>query len=283
MADTWTVQRTLQWCTGYLEQHDDEHPRLSAEWLLSAATGLTRVELYVFFDRPLSEDERAVLRESLKRRGRGEPLQYVTGEAAFRHIVVKTAPGVLIPRPETEVLVQVVLDHFDGVENVRALEVGCGTGCVAASLAKEGGMQVTATDISPEALACAQRNIEALHLEEQVQVVEADCVAGVEGPFDVLVSNPPYIPTAELEGLDREVVGFEPRLALDGGPDGLTFFDRLVAEAMPLLISGGFFAIELHETCLDEAAARLETAGMQEIEITCDLAGRKRVVSGVRL
>lgn len=282
MTDTWTVQRTLQWCTGYLEQHDDEHPRLSAEWLLSAATGLTRVELYAYFDRPLSEDERAVLRESLKRRGRGEPLQYVTGEAAFRHIVVKTAPGVLIPRPETEVLVQIALDHFAGVEGVRALEVGCGTGCVAASLAKEGGMQVTTTDISPEALSCAQRNVEALRLEEQVDIVEADCVDGVQGPFDLLVSNPPYIPTAELEGLDREVVGFEPRLALDGGADGLVFFDRLVAEAVSLLVSGGFFAFELHETCLGEAAARLEAAGMREIEITCDLAGRKRIVSGLR-
>lgn len=280
MSEVWTVQRTLNWCCGYLENHGDAHPRLSAEWLLSAATGLSRVELYAYYDRPLAQDERAVLRESLKRRGAGEPLQYVTGEAAFRHIVVKTAPGVLIPRPETEVLVQVVLDHFAGEEAFRVLEVGTGTGCIACSLSKEAGAHVTATDISPEALACARRNVEALGLDGLVDVVEADCASGVEGPFDALVSNPPYIPTSVMDELDYEVVGFEPHLALDGGPDGLEFFDRLVAEALPLVRSGGFFACELHETCLDEAARRLTAAGAADVQVTQDLAGRPRIVSG---
>ncbi|MGI6031906.1 MAG: peptide chain release factor N(5)-glutamine methyltransferase [Coriobacteriales bacterium] len=280
MGDTWTVARTLDWCKGYLERHDDEHPRLSAEILLAAATGLSRVELYAYFDRPLSAEERATLRESLKRRGAGEPLQYVTGDAAFRHIVVKTARGVLIPRPETESLVELVLSEFaehDG--EVQALEVGCGTGCIACSLAKEAGMHVTATDISPEALTCAKGNVEMLGLTDNVDVVEADCVEGVEGPFDVLVSNPPYIPTAVLSELPQEVVGFEPKLALDGGIDGLVFFDRLVAEAVPLLTSGGFFACELHEDCLDEAATRLERAGLHDVAVHEDLTGRSRFVT----
>lgn len=277
----WTIGDTLAWCREYLVHHDDENPKLSAEWLLAAATGLTRIELYMHFDRPLSMEERDVLRETLKRRGAGEPLQYIAGEAAFRHIVVKTSRGVLIPRPETEVLVDVVLEGLANSEDPRVLEVGCGTGCIACSLAKEVGAHVVTTDVSPEAVACARRNVAALGLDELVEVVECDCVDGVRGSFDCLVSNPPYIPTAELAELPHEVTGFEPSLALDGGPDGLVFFDRLVTEALPLVREGGFFACELHETCLDEAARRLREAGCIDIKVTKDLVGRDRIVSGV--
>lgn len=277
----WTIGDTLAWCREYLVHHDDENPKLSAEWLLAAATGLTRIELYMHFDRPLTMEERDVLRETLKRRGAGEPLQYISGEAAFRHIVVKTSRGVLIPRPETEVLVDVVLDGLAGADAPCVLEVGCGTGCIACSLVKEAGAQVLATDISPEAVACAQANVEMLGLEELVEVVECDCVAEIAGSFDCLVSNPPYIPTAELAELPHEVAGFEPRLALDGGPDGLAFFDRLITEALPLVKDGGLFACELHETCLDEAARRLREAGCVDVKVTKDLVGRDRIVSGV--
>ncbi len=282
MSETWTVRRTLEWCRGYLEEHGDENPRLSAEWLLSAATGLSRVELYAYYDKPLSMEERAGLRESLKRRGRGEPLQYVTGDAAFRHIVVKTAKGVLIPRPETETLVQLVIDHLGNRSGARVLEVGCGTGCVACSLAHEADAAVVATDISPEAVACAQKNVDALGLGDKVEILESDCVSQVEGAFDVLVSNPPYIPTSVLEELPNEVVGFEPHLALDGGQDGLVFFDRLCNEALPLLNNGGFFACELHETCVDEACVRLEAQGMHEVRGVEDLAGRPRFVTAIK-
>lgn len=277
----WTIGDTLAWCREYLAHHDDENPKLSAEWLLAAATELTRIELYMHFDRPLTMEERDVLRETLKRRGAGEPLQYISGEAAFRHIVVKTSRGVLIPRPETEVLVDVVLDGLAGADAPCVLEVGCGTGCIACSLAKEAGAQVLATDISPEAVACAQANVEMLGLEELVEIVERDCVAGIVGSFDCLVSNPPYIPTAELAELPHEIAGFEPRLALDGGSDGLAFFDRLITEALPLVKDGGLFACELHETCLEEAARRLREAGCVDVKVTKDLVGRDRIVSGV--
>lgn len=277
---TWTVGDTLAWCREYLERHGDENPKLSAEWLLAAATGLSRIELYMHFDRPLSMEERDVLRESLKRRGKGEPLQYISGDAAFRHIVVQTSKGVLIPRPETEVLVDAVLEDLADIECPQVLEVGTGTGCIACSLAHEIGAQVTATDVSPDAVACARRNVEALGLDDLVSVVECDCVDGIEGRFDCLVSNPPYIPTAELDELPHEVVGFEPHLALDGGSDGLAFFDRLVVEALPLVRPGGYFACELHETCVDEAAARLQAAGLSDVKIIFDLNGRNRAVNG---
>lgn len=277
---TWTIGNTLAWCREYLAHHDDENPRLSAEWLLAAATGLTRLELYMRFDQPLSMGERDVLREMLKRRGAGEPLQYITGEAAFRHVVVRTSPGVLIPRPETETLVDVVLDALGGVENPHVLEVGCGTGCIACSLAKEAAASVTATDVSPDAVACARRNVEALGLEGFVEVIETDCAVGVTGEFDCLVSNPPYIPTGELAHLSHEVAGFESALALDGGPDGLAFFERLLDEALSLVRSGGLFACELHETTLGEAARRLRDRGLLDVTVTRDLAGRERVASG---
>ena len=312
-SGTWTVKRVLDWCEEYLRAHEDENPRLSAQWLVSHVTGLGRIELYTHFDQPLSEDERARLREALKRRGRGEPLQYISGEAAFRHIVVKARPGVLVPRPETEVLVEVVLEHFgvggsggvggrsgdmmgegsgaadegadadgDGAR-LRALEVGSGTGCVACSLAREAGMQVVTCDVAPAALACARANVELLGLADLVEVVETDCAAGIDAEpgFDVLVSNPPYIPTSELAELPDEVASFEPRLALDGGPDGLSFFDRLVELAPRVLRPGGFFACELHETTLDEAARRLAAAGFTGVETTRDLAGRPRILSAV--
>lgn len=277
----WTIGDTLAWCREYLAHHDDENPKLSAEWLLAGATGLSRIELYMHFDRPLSMEERDILRETLKRRGAGEPLQYISGEAAFRHIVVKTARGVLIPRPETEVLVDVVLNRLADIDTPCVLEVGCGTGCIASSLAREAGAQVVATDISPEAVACAQKNVEMLGLEDLVEVVECDCVDGVEGSFDCLVSNPPYIPTGELTELPHEVVGFEPALALDGGEDGLAFFDRLVVEALPLVKPDGVFVCELHETCLAEAARRLREVGCTDVTVTKDLVGRDRIVSGV--
>lgn len=253
---------------------------------MSAATGLSRVEIYAYFDKPLDPQERETLRESLRRRGQGEPLQYVTGEAAFRHIIVRTAKGVLIPRPETELLVQLVLDALpslpkSGADGTRrVLEVGCGTGCIALSLAKEASVCVTATDISPDAIACATRNAQALQLEELVNIVETDCAAGIDGSFDALVSNPPYIPSAVMEGLEQEVLGYEPHLALDGGDDGLDFFDCLLGTAPSLLAPGALFACELHETCLDEAKRRMEDAGFSNVGVHQDLAQKPRFVTG---
>ena len=211
----------------------------------------------------------------------GEPVAYLIGEWEFYGLGLDISPAVLIPRPETEVLVDVVLEGLADVEAPCVLEVGCGTGCIACSLAREAGTQVVATDVSSEAVACARANVEMLGLEELVEIVECDCVEGVEGAFDCLVSNPPYIPTAELAELPHEVTGFEPSLALDGGADGLVFFDRLVAEALPLVKDGGLFACELHETCLDEAARRLREAGCIDVKVTKDLVGRDRIVSGI--
>ena len=295
--DPWTIKRVLDWTCGYLERRGDEHPRLSAEWLLAAVTGLSRVELYVNFDRPLDASELADMHAAIERRAAGEPLQYVTGEMPFRHIVLRCERGVLIPRPETEILVDAALEGVDratgrgtGAEgSVRVLEVGTGTGCVALSIASERpGTLVTATDLSPKAVALARRNREALCLEEAVDVVECDLASDVPdelmGTFSVLVSNPPYIPTRVLaEEVPAEVRDFEPELALDGGEDGLDVFRRLLELAPVALGPGGTLAVELFEGALD-AAAELTRAqgGWASVEVREDLTRRPRVLVAVR-
>ena len=287
--DMWTVRSTLEWMRGYLERHGDEHPRLSAEWLMCAATGFSRIEVYMNYDRPLDAGELSILREGVKRRGAGEPLQYVTGEMPFRHIVLKCGPGVLIPRPETEILVDCVLEYIDKQDGPQhVLEIGTGTGCISLSIAGERpGTTVVATDISPDAIALATRNREALGCEDVVEIVHTDIAEGVEGAdkaaFDVLVSNPPYIPSAIVDTLPREVGGFEPRLALDGGQDGLDVFHRIVQTAKDALREGGLMAFELHEDCLQLAAQDQQVnEHFQDIRIVKDLTGRDRILLAIR-
>ena len=303
-AEPWTIKRILDWTSGYLGRKGDEHPRLSAEWLLANVCGLSRVELYVNFDKPLEADELAAMHAAIERRAAGEPLQYVTGEMPFRHIVLRCEEGVLIPRPETEVLVDAALEGVDAAVGrrsagekdpdaalapVRVLEVGTGTGCIALSIASERpGTHVTATDLSPRAVALATRNREALGLEERVELVECDLASGVSpelmGTFSVLVSNPPYIPAAVLANeVPAEVRDHEPALALDGGPDGLDVFRRLLELAPAALEPGGTLAVELFEGALDQAAelARAQ-GGWSLVEVREDLTHRPRVLVAVR-
>ena len=312
--EIWTIKRVLDWTCGYLERKGDEHPRLSAEWLLANVTGMSRVELYVNFDKPLEEGELSAMHAAIKRRATGEPLQYVTGEMPFRHIVLRCERGVLIPRPETEVLVDAALEGVDealaraaeksaeaekGADAekddelapplARVLEVGTGTGCIALSIASERpGVHVTATDLSPRAIGLATRNREALGLEEAVDIVECDLASNVDpelmGSFAGLVSNPPYNPTRVLsEEVPAEEADFEPALALDGGPDGLDVFRRLLELAPVALAPGGTLAVELFEGSLEDAAALVrEREGWASVEVREDLTRRPRVLVAKR-
>lgn len=327
-SDIWTIKAALDWTVGYLERKGDEHPRLSAEWLLAEAVSMRRVELYVNFDRPLSSEERAVLRDYVARRGAGEPLQYITGEVAFRHIAVKVRPGVLIPRPETEVLVSEALsllparkrrcavDSMPSDDIARAVQAAAqadeggvagaafaeggasdaavlvadictGSGCIACSIAYEyPSARVFATDLSPQAASLARENVQALGLCERMTVLECDLAGDLScshaHAFDLVVSNPPYIPDAVMDALPHEVSSYEPRLALAGGPDGLDVFRRLLDEAAALLKPNGAFAFELHEDCLDAARDLAQAAGYRDVRIVEDLAGRPRILTGRR-
>lgn len=381
--ETWTIRRCLDWTRDYLKDRGDERPRLSAEWLLSGVTGLSRTEIYVNFDKPMSSEELAAMHTAVVRRAKGEPLQYIIGETSFRTIDVMCEPGVLIPRPETELLVEEVLayldrevigvapavergrvelpwnaeveaalqaeiaaakekgeapvverelrdDDFDTLEDgegtietadgaegdadvlgaapveegefsegapaqdgesgqircARVLEVGCGTGCISLSIASErsGRAQCVAIDIEPRAVDLSIRNRDALGISPaDVDVRLGNLVSPLNretewGTFDVLVSNPPYIPSAVMESLPHEVADFEPALALDGGADGLDIFRRLVNAAPHMLRPGGLLACELYEGHLDAAADLCRSAGMHDVRIVEDFTGRPRIV-----
>lgn len=303
MSDLWTIKAALDWTQGYLERKGDENPRISAQWLLADATGLRRIDLYTHLDQPLSTDERAVLRDYVQRRGTGEPLQYITGEVGFRHIVVHVRPGVLIPRPETEVLVSEGLsllspaprprpvdddsppDEVAGEEpSLLVADLCTGSGCIACSLAYEHPLvHVVATDIAHAATALARDNVALLDLSDRIEVMTCDLGEGIDeglmGSFDLILSNPPYVPTGVLGGLSPEVVDREPSLALDGGADGLDVFRRLLPWSRHALKPQGGFACELHETCLGEAARLAIDEGFIDVHIVADLAGRPRVLT----
>lgn len=387
--ETWTIKRCLDWTRDYLRDKGDERPRLSAEWLLSGVTGLSRTEIYMSFDKPMSPEELARMHSAVVRRAKGEPLQYIIGETVFRTITVACAPGVLIPRPETELLVEETLKYIDadvlgaaacrprsrvelpwnaeiqaareaelataaaqsedrlverelteediaaleedaeleagdsgdsgdevglqtavprdgegalgatsanGVNTsddddsasqvARVLEVGCGTGCISLSIAAERPEHTccVAIDIEPRAVDLSIRNRDALGIAPDVVDVRlGNLVSPLNretewGTFDVLVSNPPYIPTSVMGNLPHEVADYEPALALDGGEDGLDIFRRLVNAAPHMLKPGGLLACELYEGHLDQAASLCRAAGMREVRVVNDLTNRPRII-----
>ena len=410
--EIWTIKRCLEWTKEYLAERGEEHPRLSAEWLLCAATGLARIDLYMRMDETLDAAQLETMHAAVVRRAKGEPLQYITGSTQFRMIDVACAPGVLIPRPETEMLVEEVLNNLDAevqspeaaarqrvelpwndeVEQARkaeaaladerataerraanltaadeaalgsdvlgsrayaeeladreaeeaaaqaaeaevadtddveasepeldeygiaiegddqettsaqnaaesapteprvarVLEVGCGTGCISLSLAWErrGHVTCTATDIEPRAIDLATKNRDALGLAaDEVAFSLTNLVSSIPrdqwGTFDVLVSNPPYIPTDVMRSLPHEVKDFEPDLALEGGADGLDIFRRLLNAAPYMLRAGGLFACELYEGALDAAAELCRQAGLSDVRIVRDLTDRPRIVRAI--
>lgn len=410
--EIWTIKRCLEWTKEYLAERGEEHPRLSAEWLLCAATGLARIDLYMRMDETLDAAQLEIMHTAVVRRAKGEPLQYITGSTQFRMIDVACAPGVLIPRPETEMLVEEVLNYLDAevlspeaatrqraelpwndeVEQARkaeaaladerataerraanltaadeaalgsdvlgsrayaeelvdreaeqaaaqaadaeadaeetpepeldeygiaiegndqqttpaqdaaeanvpapaepriarVLEVGCGTGCISLSLTWErrGHVTCTATDIEPRAIDLATKNRDALGLtSDEVAFSLTNLVSSIPreewGTFDVLVSNPPYIPSDVMRSLPHEVKDFEPDLALEGGADGLDIFRRLLNAAPYMLRAGGLFACELYEGALDAAAELCRQAGLSDVRIVRDLTDRPRIVRAI--
>ena len=263
-----TLGEVLRGATDYLESRGVPSPRVDAELLLAHALGLQRIELYTQHDRPLTEAERGEARELVRRRGLREPLAYVLGEWGFRRLVLKTDARALVPRPETEVVVERALALLDGMEHPRVLDIGTGTGAIASAIAQEHpGARVTATDVSADALALARENAERLGLE--VELVEADLASG-DG-YDLVVSNPPYVHADEYAALEPEVREWEPRLALVD--DGQT--ERIVRSPR-----GRWLVLEVHEADAREVEELMRAAGYSAVRTTLDLNGRPRVVEG---
>jgi release factor glutamine methyltransferase len=271
-----TIGEVLRRSTDHLAARGSGRPRLEAERLLAHALGLERVELYMHLDRPLSVAELDDARALVRRRAAGEPLQYVLGEWGFRRLTLRVDGRALIPRPETETLVERCLTLLEGDEAPRVLDVGAGSGAVALALADEHpGARVTAMDVSEGALSLARENAERTGLA--VELVSHDLFAGLPGDgWDLVVSNPPYVRDDELASLASEVVDWEPELALvDRGHT-----EALVREATRALRPGGALAIETHEGGASCVAALLDREGFVAVRTTKDLAGRDRVVEG---
>jgi release factor glutamine methyltransferase len=241
--ETWTTLKILTWTKGYLAAKGVENARLEAEWLLCAATGLDRVGLYLNFDKPLNSVELAAYRSMVTRRARREPLQHILGTQEFCGLEFQVSPEALIPRPDTETLVSEALARVPGALSV--LDVGTGSGCIAVALAKQlPGATVTAIDISTAALEVARRN--AAHNGVDIEFLHGSLLTPVAGRrFDLIVSNPPYIPSADIEQLEPEVRDNDPRCALDGGVDGLDIYRALIPAAVRCLNPGGWLLVEV--------------------------------------
>ena len=279
MADVWTVLKVLQWTAGYFRDRGIEGGRLDAELLLSDTLQLDRVGLYLNYDRPLSAMELETFRAMVARRAKREPLQYIRGQAEFWSLPFTVNPAVLIPRPDTEVLVEEALQRLSGPG--RILDVGTGSGAIAIAIAHERPeARVEAVDLSPSALAVARGNAEANGVAERVTLSQGDLRQLQGAGYDLVVSNPPYIPSADLAALMPEVREFEPLLALDGGADGLSAYRLLAAQARALLKPGGWLLLEVGIGQAEAVTELLRAAGLVEIFTRADYAGVARVVGG---
>lgn len=277
--EKWDVLKVLNWTKGYLAEKGVENPRLEAEWMLCEALSLDRVGLYLNFDKPLCDAELAAFRGMVARRGKREPLQYILGSQEFMGLDFQVSPAVLIPRHDTEVLVTEAVQRGGALRSI--LDIGTGSGCVAVALAKAlPEAEVCSVDVSGEAIAVArgnaQRNGATVHF---FQGSLFEPFAGRR--FDMVVSNPPYIPQADLATLQQEVRGFEPLNALDGGADGLDFYRRISAQAPGHLNPGGWLLFELGAGQAPQVLGLLRERGFTEGTFTqADPAGIERVVGG---
>ena len=279
MTERWTVLKILQWTADYFAGKEIASARLEAELLLAATLDLDRVGLYVNFERPLDSSELAAFREQVQRRAKGEPVQYILGETEFWSLPFTVSPAVLVPRADTEVLVEEALSRIEGP--VHLLDVGTGSGAIAVAMAHEKPeIQVTALDCSEEALHVARGNAERNGVAERVSCLAGDLAELPPGPFAMVVSNPPYIPTADCEQLMTEVRDHEPRLALDGGEDGLTAYRQLTSQSGEILLAGGWLLVEVGIGQAEDVVALFEAAGLAEISSRDDYAGIPRVVAG---
>ena len=285
---SWTVERILTWTRGFFERKKVDAPRLSAELLVAHVLAVPRIKLYTDFQRLLTDDQLTRLRDLVKRAGEEEPIAYLTGVTHFFNCELHVRPGVLIPRPDTETLVEQAMKLFKnvlGFETPKVLDLCTGSGAVAVAIARHSKAQVTATDISEDALAVARQNAETTGVADRVTVLGGDLYAALKddidpSPFDLIVANPPYIATGQIAGLPRNVRDYEPHLALDGGPDGLTPHRRILKGAAGhWLRDGGRVMLEIAYDQNDTATAMMaDYPAFSGVQIIRDYAGQPRVL-----
>lgn len=286
--DAWTIGRLLNWTTDFLKGKGVESPRLEAEVLLAHARGSQRIQLYTAFEEPASDALREKFRALVKERAAGKPVAYLVGEKEFYSLPFLVTSDVLIPRPETEELVVRTLDlaKETGKQSLEIADVGTGSGILAVCLAKHlSQAALTAIDVSPEALEIAARNAERHNVQERIYFVESDLFSKLDSSskFDLIVSNPPYVKSAELADLDVSVREYEPRLALDGGEQGTDVTTRLIEQAADRLNPGGWLLIEIGPSTAAATERLVEAQNGLNLQPTLtDAANLPRIVQAKR-
>jgi release factor glutamine methyltransferase len=280
----WTLLELLNWTVDYFKRHSVEEPRLNAEMLLSMATGLERVMLYANFEHEPTAEQREEFKRLVALRAQRHPLQYLVGRAEFYGRTFEVTPDVMIPRPETELVVDKCFEKIAGNgEGCVTLDAGTGSGVIAVTLACERpGLRLVATDISRKALDVAAANARKHGVQQRILFLEGDLCEPATEAVELVVSNPPYIPTAVIETLQPEVREHEPRVALDGGPDGLSVIRRLVPQAAQRLKDGGWLVMELGENQARntrDIIAETDAFDASSMEIQKDSSGCERVVA----
>jgi len=285
----WTVGRLLNWTADFLRDKGADSPRLDAEVLLAHARDCQRIELYTAFEEEAAEPLRETFRELVRRRAAGTPVAYLVGHREFFSLSFQVTPDVLIPRPESELLVVRILDLAKTQSEEKALriaDVGTGSGILAVCCAKHlPTCSITAIDISPAALKVAQSNAEKHGVADRVEFVCSDLFAELPVPteYDIIVSNPPYVASAEMPGLATDVRDYEPHLALDGGEQGTEVIERLIPQAVERLRPGGWLLMEIgpgNAELVEQLVAA--NSGLTPHETIADLAGHPRVVQAQR-
>ncbi|MCG8563947.1 MAG: peptide chain release factor N(5)-glutamine methyltransferase [Desulfobacterales bacterium] len=277
----WNILKLLTWTESYFKEHGVDSPRLTAEILLGHCLGIQRLDLYLQHDRPLEKEELAGFKSLIQRRRQGEPVAYITGEKGFYELDFAVKPGVLIPRPDTELLLEESLSLLKGGEGLRVLELGVGSGALIVSLAKAcPDHRYFACDISDLALETARGNAEDL-LDSPVHFFQSSWLTAVrpEPIFDLILSNPPYIPTRDIQDLAVDIREFEPRLALDGGEDGFDCYRLIIDAARHCLKPGGHLLMEMGFDQKPGMTTLVQSLGGFDPPVFfTDLAGHDRVV-----
>ncbi len=283
MEETWTILRVLHWTTDYFKRKGLAQPRADAEVLLAHVLNTERIQLYLRFDQPLGPHELATYRDAVKRRAGREPTQYITGKQEFWSLDLEVSPAVLIPRPETELLVELGLELLPKPGS-KVLDLCTGSGAVAIALAKEReDLSIVATDRSVDAITLAKRNAARNGLEHRIEFVVMDLFSALrssEACFDCIVSNPPYIGDEEIPALAPEVRDHEPMLALiGGGPAGIGVLSRILADFHPFLEPGGSLLLEIGATQKETLAEKAHALpGRPAVAFHKDYAGLTRIL-----
>lgn len=283
-SEIWTIKKLIQWTAGYFRNHGVEEARLDAELLLGYVLGKPRIYLYTNYDQIMNKEELARYRELIRRRSAGYCTAVLIGEKEFMGIPFRVNEHVLVPRPDTEAWLEKVIQRFRNLPDISVLDLGTGSGALAVSFlyyCKEA--RGVAVDISEKALETAKTNGERAGISDRVEFRRGDFLDALreDEQFDVILSNPPYIPSGDIDGLAEEVRR-EPRIALDGGPDGLKFYRTLGEKAVRFLRPGGLIAAEVGIGQAETVRAFFENGGLTDIEIIPDYGGVDRAVCGKR-